>query len=197
MNTNQLLVVAVGLVVSQSASANIYRYADETGRVFFSSQSHTPRPAKVNHVVKHKKLITAHNKVEPKRWYTKAHIAKIVKMASAKHHVEEKLLHAVIQTESSYKADAISKVGAVGLMQLMPKTAARFGVVDRTDPTQSIEGGTRYLKHLLHLFNGNKRLAIASYNAGENAVIRHNRSIPPYPETIAYVSSVMNRYNSN
>jgi soluble lytic murein transglycosylase-like protein len=76
-------------------------------------------------------------------------------------------------------------------MQLMPATAARFGVTDRYDPIQNIEGGTRYLKHLLHLFNSDLRLAVAAYNAGENAVMRNHNSIPPYAETRHYVSEVL------
>lgn len=104
------------------------------------------------------------------------------------------MLHAVIQTESAYDADAISSAGAVGLMQLMPETAKRFGVTDRNDPDQNVEGGTRYLKHLLGLFGPNLHLAVAAYNAGENAVMKYNNSIPPYPETQNYVKQVLALY---
>jgi soluble lytic murein transglycosylase-like protein len=80
-------------------------------------------------------------------------------------------------------------------MQLMPDTARRFGVIDRNDPDQNVDGGTRYLKHLINLFNPNLDLAVAAYNAGENAVIRYNNSIPPYPETQNYVKQVLALYH--
>jgi len=105
------------------------------------------------------------------------------------------LVHAVIQTESAYNSSAQSPKGAVGLMQLMPDTARRFGVIDRNDPDQNVDGGTRYLKYLITLFNPNIDLAVAAYNAGENAVIRYNNSIPPYPETQNYVKQVLALYN--
>ncbi|MGR8981070.1 MAG: lytic transglycosylase domain-containing protein [Gammaproteobacteria bacterium] len=117
--------------------------------------------------------------------------AAMVAQAAKKHQVDAKLLHAVIQAESSYNPTAVSPAGAVGLMQLMPATASRFGVYDRTDPYQNIDGGTRYLKHLLTMFDSNLPLAVAAYNAGENAVIRNHNTIPPYRETRNYVKDVL------
>jgi soluble lytic murein transglycosylase-like protein len=117
-----------------------------------------------------------------------------VSQVAARHQVDEKLVHAVIQAESAYRANAVSTSGAVGLMQLMPATASRFGVIDSSNPEQNIDGGTRYLRHLLNLFPNNLDLAIAAYNAGENSVLRHNNSIPPYPETQNYVKQVMALY---
>jgi soluble lytic murein transglycosylase-like protein len=104
------------------------------------------------------------------------------------------LLHAVIRVESAYNPSAVSSAGAVGLMQLMPGTAQRYGVVDRTDPVQNIEGGARYLRDLMAMFGSDLTLAIAAYNAGENAVIKYNNSIPPYPETQNYVRQVLSLY---
>jgi hypothetical protein len=121
----------------------------------------------------------------------KREFAQLIAETAGKHQVDPKLLHAVIQAESAYNPAAVSSAGAVGLMQLMPATAARFGVTDRYDPIQNLEGGTRYLKHLLHLFNSDLQLAVAAYNAGENAVIRHHHSVPPYAETQHYVSEVL------
>ncbi len=118
----------------------------------------------------------------------------LIAQAAARHQVDEKLLHAVIQTESAYNASAVSSAGARGLMQLMPATASRFGVVDITDPQQNIDGGTRYLRHLMNLFPHSLDLAIAAYNAGENSVIKYNNSIPPYPETQNYVRQVLALY---
>ena len=118
----------------------------------------------------------------------------LVSQVAARHQVDEKLVHAVIQAESAYRPNAVSTSGAVGLMQLMPATASRFGVLDSNNPEQNIDGGTRYLRHLLNLFPNNLDLAIAAYNAGENSVLRHNNSIPPYPETQNYVKQVMALY---
>lgn len=124
----------------------------------------------------------------------KARFHHLIAKAAARHQVDVKLLHAVIQTESAYRPDAISSSGAVGLMQLMPATASRFGVIDSNNPEQNIDGGTRYLRHLLDMFPNNLDLAIAAYNAGENSVLRHNNSIPPYPETQNYVKQVLAIY---
>jgi hypothetical protein len=115
----------------------------------------------------------------------------LIAKTADKHQIDPKLLHAVIQAESAYNPTAVSPAGAVGLMQLMPATAARFGVTDRYDPVQNLEGGTRYLKHLLNLFNSDLRLAVAAYNAGENAVMRNHYDIPPYAETQHYVTEVL------
>ena len=111
--------------------------------------------------------------------------------------LEPALLHAVIQTESAYNPKAVSPKGAVGLMQLMPATARRFGVTDRRDATANVYGGARYLRHLLNLFNNNMKLALASYNAGENAVKRYGNKIPPYRETRNDVKKVMRLYKAN
>lgn len=111
--------------------------------------------------------------------------------------LESEFLHAVIQTESAYNPYATSPKGAVGLMQLMPGTARRYGVTDRTDIFSNLHGGARYLRYLLDLFGGNKELALAGYNAGENAVIRYGNEIPPYRETRNYVKRVMAIYRTH
>ncbi len=109
-------------------------------------------------------------------------------------HVPAALIAAVITQESGFNANAISSKGAKGLMQLMPATAARFGVNNPFDPAQAIRGGTAYLAHLLHEFNGSKRLAVAGYNAGGQAVINAGYHIPPYQETEHYVPTVLGYY---
>jgi soluble lytic murein transglycosylase-like protein len=117
-----------------------------------------------------------------------------VKVAAKNSGVETALLHAVITAESNYNSRALSPKGARGLMQLMPVTAKRFGVRNMYDPGQNIQGGALYLAYLLKLFNNDFKLAIAAYNAGENAVIQHGNKIPPYSETVNYVSKVMGLY---
>lgn len=124
----------------------------------------------------------------------KQRFSPLIEFTAAKHQVDPKLVHAVIQTESAYNAEAISSAGAVGLMQLMPDTAKRFGVDNRSDPYQNVDGGIRYLKHLMGLFDDDLQLAIAAYNAGENAVIKYHHAIPPYPETQHYVKQVLALY---
>jgi soluble lytic murein transglycosylase-like protein len=119
--------------------------------------------------------------------------ASLIDLASriARHHaVDEDLVLAVIEVESRYDARAISPRGATGLMQLMPKTASRLEVRDPYDPADNVDGGVRYLKELLERYSGQVRLALAAYNAGEEAVERF-RGIPPYRETIQYVDRVM------
>jgi len=113
----------------------------------------------------------------------------IVEQASL-HGVDSALVKAMIQVESSFNPIAISHKGAKGLMQLMPDTARRYGVTDRGDPHQNLDGGVRYLKDLLTMFSQNVRLAVAAYNAGENAVIRYS-GVPPYDETQNYVKTVL------
>jgi soluble lytic murein transglycosylase-like protein len=108
--------------------------------------------------------------------------------------VDVALVHAVISAESGYNPVAVSRAGARGLMQLMPETAKRYGVNNIHDPVENVTGGVRYLRDLLMMFNGNMELAIAAYNAGENAVIRAGNRIPPYAETVQYVPKVIGFY---
>ena len=115
--------------------------------------------------------------------------------ASAREGLDAKLVEAVIATESSFDATARSVKGAQGLMQLMPDTARRFGVADVWDPEQNIAGGTAYLRQLLDMFNGDLRLALAAYNAGEGAVERYG-GVPPYQETRQYIDRVFSYYRS-
>jgi hypothetical protein len=113
-----------------------------------------------------------------------------IREAVALHRVDEQLVRAVIQVESQFDARAISRAGARGLMQIMPATALRLGVADLFDPRQNILGGVKYLRLLLDMFQGDVSLAVAGYNAGENAVQRYN-GVPPYKETQGYVRKIL------
>ena len=104
------------------------------------------------------------------------------------------LIQAVAQVESAFNPHAESPKGALGLMQLMPATAQRYGVTNPLDPAANLLGGARYLSDLLRLFNDDLELALAAYNAGENAVMKYDKQIPPYRETRAYVPRVLARY---
>jgi len=108
--------------------------------------------------------------------------------------VDPLLLYSIMHQESSFKSRAISPKGARGLMQLMPFTAVRYGVTNIFDPKQNIEGGARYMRFLLELFEGDVGLALAGYNAGEGAVEKYGWRIPPYSETQEYVRRISNRY---
>ncbi|MCP4996234.1 MAG: lytic transglycosylase domain-containing protein, partial [Gammaproteobacteria bacterium] len=111
--------------------------------------------------------------------------------------LQHELLHAVIQAESAYDPKALSKTGAMGLMQLMPATAKRYGASDRWNPEVNGAGGARYLQDLIEMFDNNLQLALAAYNAGENAVKKYGNRVPPYPETQGYVKKVLSLFEKN
>ena len=119
--------------------------------------------------------------------------SRVIADAAAHHGVPERLIWAVIRVESGFDHRAVSRRGARGLMQLMPRTAAILGVRDSFDPRQNIDAGTRHLRAMMERFPYDLRLAIAAYNAGEKAVAAH-RGVPPYPETRDYVMRVLNLY---
>jgi len=176
----------------ESSHADIYKYVDANGKVFYSDKTKNKHYKRIIISKKHtkkrypgpslKQLKQRRKKVEP-----------IVARVANKHKLDPKLLHAIIQAESAYNHLAVSRAGAVGLMQLMPATAKQYGVTNRLDPVQSIEGGARYLKKLLEEFKS-KDLAIAAYNAGEVAVHKYGNRIPPYKETTTYVKRVLSNY---
>ncbi len=192
----KIAIIFLTLLISNGVMADVYKFVDANGLTYYTDE---PRHSLYKRIIKTKAVTYT-----PKNYTTKVHqftgankqrFTDLIEQAASRYQVDAKLVHAVIQTESAYNASAISSAGAVGLMQLMPSTARRFGVNDRQDPDQNVDGGTRYLKHLINLFTPNLDLAVAAYNAGENAVIKYNNSIPPYPETQNYVKQVLALYN--
>lgn len=120
--------------------------------------------------------------------------AALIRKAAQEQNLDQALLRAIITVESANNPHAVSSEGAVGLMQLMPDTAHRYGVLDRFDPGENIRAGAKYLHDLILLFHDDLPLALAAYNAGEDAVENHGNQIPPYPETREYVPRVMSLY---
>jgi soluble lytic murein transglycosylase-like protein len=186
----KIIMFIISLLISNEVSADIYKYTDNYGHVFYTD---TPKNNLYKRIIRTRAL--NYTAALPFMGVNKKRFADLIAQAANRHQVDVRLVHAVIQAESAYNATAISSAGAVGLMQLMPDTARRYGVVDRNNPDQNIDGGTHYLKDLLRMFGSNTHLAVAAYNAGENAVIRYNNSIPPYPETLNYVKTVLALYN--
>jgi soluble lytic murein transglycosylase-like protein len=175
-------------------AADIYRSTHSDGSIRYASQALDPSYALY--------LKGGPDSVGPKpslirlsssRSAHQAALDPLIEQIAYKHAVDPALVRAVIAVESRFNPHAVSAKGATGAMQLMPATAARYGVTNRADPTQNIEAGVRYLKDLLALHRGNVALALASYNAGEGAVARHGRRIPPYKETMLYVPAVLTR----
>ncbi len=123
----------------------------------------------------------------------KAEYDELIRNIAEKYRVEHTLIHSIIRAESNYDRFAVSSKGALGLMQLMPATAIQYGVKNVFDPTENIEGGVKYLKDLIKLYNGRTDLVLAAYNAGQEAVKKYN-GIPPYPETRNYISTIMHRF---
>lgn len=120
----------------------------------------------------------------------------VVLESARRFRIDPALLRAVIRAESGYDHKAVSRRGAAGLMQLMPATARRLGVADVFNPAQNVQGGARYLVELMTRFDNDLHLALAAYNAGEGAVLKYGRRIPPYPETTDYVARVVGYYRS-
>ncbi|HYV12530.1 MAG TPA: lytic transglycosylase domain-containing protein [Pyrinomonadaceae bacterium] len=138
-------------------------------------------------------LVAAGNQV----WSTgNVKIDNLIRLYGGQYGVDPFLIYCTMAQESSFTSGATSPKGAQGLMQLMPDTAARYGVTNPYDVGQNIKGGTRYLKDLLTMFNGRVDLALAGYNAGEGAVIKYGKTIPPYTETRNYVRLILKRYNT-
>lgn len=189
------LALALGLACA-GAQANIYVSHDASGNMVFTNV----RDGRL-----HQKLLiadppgthVAHRRHRGRPVLAsrrpRAYDAAIERAAQA-NQVEPALIHAVISAESGYNPRAVSAKGAIGLMQVLPETAHRFGIYNLFDPSQNIQAGARYLKFLLRTFHNNLDLAIAAYNAGEGAVQKSGNQIPRIPETVNYVPKVLQFY---
>jgi soluble lytic murein transglycosylase-like protein len=188
-----IIFIAILWLLSLPSHADIYKYVDKYGRVVLTDK---PKHNGYKRLVKtwkgweEYKIPKNFNWVKNQKKYDST-----IKSIAKSYKLPHTLLHAVITAESSYNPDAISKAGAVGLMQLMPETAKQYGVKNRRNPRENIYGGTRYLRYLLKLFNNNLVLALAAYNAGEGTVKKYGNKVPPYKETRNYVNKVIKYYN--
>ena len=192
-------VACVGLLMPV-AHADVYKYRDARGHIHL-----TDKPMRGMTLMQRYQISTG-RKIDGTRSKPGATLAKmhkrrdelspLISRAAMAAQLRPALVHAVVRAESAYRTDAVSSKGAMGLMQLMPATAERYGVKDRSDPQQNLRGGSEYLRDLLVMFENDLQLALAAYNAGENAVIRYGRKIPPYPETQNYVRKVIGFYNA-
>ena len=192
-----------------SAHADLYGFVDEQGQVRLANEKLDERytlfargePRAQFQLSSELKFLPAPDRIEDhiifKRLQKTANVGKfesLVLSEAQRQRLDPALVKAVIAVESAYDPAAVSPKGAVGLMQLIPGTAERYGVRRIADPKDNVNGGTRYLRDLIDLFKGDLQLALAGYNAGEGAVIRYQNRIPPFPETQAYVKLVMQFY---
>jgi len=167
---------------ASAALAEIYKYTDERGIMHFTNM---PTNSKYRPVVPGKKSSIIFGSSVNDHQYDH-----IIRMLCREHQMDFSLVKAVIKAESAFNPRAVSRKGAQGLMQLMPGTARDLCVDDPFDPYDNLQGGVRYLRQMLDIFNGNVTLAVAAYNAGPGAV-QNSNTVPPYPETRMYVRRVL------
>ena len=178
------VVSAITLLLTGSAGAETYRFVGSDGTIHLTNTPTDPEYVRMGFASGTERG-WLHLPVPDLAPYTRE-----IREAAQRYGVEEALIKAVIRVESGFNSRAVSPKGARGLMQLMPGTAAMLGVRDSFDPRQNIDGGVRHLRGLIDRFSSNLKLALAAYNAGEQAVVNHG-GIPPYPETRDYVSRIL------
>ncbi len=187
-----ILIAAVLAATAAEAHPKIYTYLDADGTRHYTDVPDNNRYKLL--VLSPQDVTRSGEHYDPLLLARATRFDSIIETAAVSAAVEPNLLRAVIVVESGFNSRAVSKRGAVGLMQLMPATATRFGVSNPFDPTQNIHAGARYLKFLIDRFGHNVQLALAAYNAGEEAVDRNGGQIPPFTETMAYVPRVLKIY---
>ena len=167
-----------------TTTAEIYQFVGPNGAISLTNVPSDPRYRKIEIESNRFPAIMSERELEP-----------VIRRHSSQHQLHPALIRAVIKAESNFDPRAVSRAGAIGLMQLMPQTAVRLDVRDMYDPDDNVGGGTKYLRQLLDRFHGNLPLALAAYNAGENAVDRY-QALPPFDETRQYVLKVLRYYRT-
>jgi soluble lytic murein transglycosylase-like protein len=181
------------MAAGAGAATHIYTYVDADGMKHFTDMPDNNRYRLL--VLSPNEMTQSGDRYSANMLARASQYDAIIEKAAMSAALEPNLLRAVIVVESGFNSRAVSKRGAVGLMQLMPATASRFGVSNPYDPLENVHGGARYLKFLMDRFGQNVRLALAAYNAGEDAVDRNGGQIPPFTETMAYVPKVLKIYH--
>lgn len=181
-------------MAATAVNADIYSFTDENGVTHFTN---VPSDARYQVLLRSApETSQAGARISPAMLARSAEFDAIIDAAAAQNAVEGALLRAVIVVESAFDPEAVSIKGARGLMQLMPATARAYGAVDINDPAQNVQAGARYLRDLIKRYQNDLELVLAAYNAGETAVEKHGRRIPPFAETRRYVPRVLRVYNS-
>ncbi len=186
MLRESVVIFFFSLFIATAAAADIFKYTDENGVICYTDAPFGKKTEKV----RAQKNTNANGNVT----VVSSDYGPYVQKAALKYEIEPELIHAVIRTESNGNHRAISKKGAMGLMQLMPSTANDLNVGNPFNPEENIEGGTKYLRYLLEKFNGNLTLALAAYNSGPKTVEKYG-NVPPISETRQYVNRVFSYYN--
>jgi len=194
MNPRLTILLPCLLLLTAPARADIYTYTDANGTAYFSNVPDNKRYTLFMRTPTEKASTPLAGDPSQSMPGNRTRFTPLVEEAASQNRLDAALLHALITTESGYNPRAVSRKGAMGLMQLMPGTASRYGVSDAFDPVQNVHAGARYLGDLLQLFNQDLSLALAAYNAGEKSVIKYGNHIPPYRETVAYVPKVLDYY---
>jgi soluble lytic murein transglycosylase-like protein len=190
---SNLLILVIVCAAPEFARADVYSFTDANGVTHFSNVPADSRYQLL--IATPTDAATAAPKEKSIDWLARsAQYDGVITGAAKAATIQAALVRAVIVVESGFNPRAVSKKGAIGLMQLQPATAKRYGVKNIFDPEQNVRAGAHYLSDLLTRFGSNLELALAAYNAGEEAVERYGRHVPPYRETLAYVPSVMKVY---
>ena len=177
------LIARVEMESSEKALADARAKVEDVARQIADANKPAPVAEPANLVASNQAWSTGNNRIDG-----------LIRYYAGQHGVDPYLVYCLMSQESKFVSGATSYKGAQGLMQLMPGTAARYGVTNPYDVAQNISGGTRYLRDLLKMFNGRVDLALAGYNAGEGAVMKYGYTIPPYSETRNYVRLIIARY---
>lgn len=189
-----ILISFLNLFITSICNSGIYRFEDENGVIYFTN---CPQDPKFKLFIKesNEDIGDEENSLDLNYNLSKINnkFDHLIYESSKKYQVDFALIKAMIQAESGFNPYAISKKGALGLMQLMPETAIRMNISNIFNPRENIEAGVRYFKYLLSLFDNDIRLSLAAYNAGER-IVSELKSIPPYKETIDYIRKVLKYY---
>lgn len=192
-----LIIALIAIPGVRPAHADIYSFNDANGTIHLTNVPSDSRyTLTLREQLEHPPVELEKASPRAGRTVLQQRYGPLVEKVAREHQVDPALLNAVITVESAFNPKAVSNKGAVGLMQIMPSIARRYGVTDRYDPVENVRAGAGYLSDLMQRFNGDISLALAAYNAGEEAVARNGNRIPPNRETPSYVVRVMELYRN-